>query len=138
MNDTRKQLNNMIHEREKLEKQVSMANTSQHTLRIRESIAFNKIQEALNLAEVAISEKNAALVREKDITGELDEPEMVSVSMVAENQTLASQTDECNQLATTISRVMEEAGNKVDNDVDELKRKFNEKIRKLENVIRKV
>lgn len=40
-------------------------------LRSREDITFAKVQEALNIADAAISEKNDALKREKDIQGEV-------------------------------------------------------------------
>lgn len=46
--------------------------------------------------------------------------------------------DECDQLAVTISRVMEEAGNKVENEVEEIKTKYMERIKCLENTIKRL
>ena len=38
---------------------------------LRESTAHKKVQDAIQMVEVAIAEKNAALQREKEIRGEL-------------------------------------------------------------------
>lgn len=43
--------------------------STQKTYRLREIVAYNKIQEALNIAETAIAEKNEALSKEKEIRG---------------------------------------------------------------------
>lgn len=61
----------ILREKERLEQQVAISASAQNTYRIREAIAYGKIQEAIILAETAIAEKKAALVREKDIRGNL-------------------------------------------------------------------
>lgn len=68
--NSKTEIANIMREREHLEQTVALALMTQKEYRIRESIAYNKIQEALNIAEVAIAEKNAALVRENEIRGE--------------------------------------------------------------------
>lgn len=46
--------------------------------------------------------------------------------------------EECDQLALTISRVMEEAGGKVDDNMDEMKSDYTKRMQKLEGIIKKV
>lgn len=46
--------------------------------------------------------------------------------------------EECDRLASTIGRVMEEAGERVDSNIDELKREYTEKLRKMEILLKKV
>lgn len=46
--------------------------------------------------------------------------------------------EECDQLALTISRVMEEAGGKVDDNMDEMKSDYTKRMQKLEEIIKKV
>lgn len=60
----------ILRERERLEQQIAVSESAQKAYRMREMIAYSKIQEALNVAEAAIAEKNAALTREKDIRGD--------------------------------------------------------------------
>lgn len=47
-------------------------------------------------------------------------------------------SDERDQLAISITQVMEEAGNKVESDVEIIKKKYNDKIRALRNVLSEV
>lgn len=47
-------------------------------------------------------------------------------------------SEECDRLASTIGRVMEEAGDRVDNNIDELKREYTDKLRKMEILLKKV
>lgn len=47
-------------------------------------------------------------------------------------------TDECEQLALTVSRVMEEAGDKVEGNIDEIKTNYSQRMNKLEDIIKKV
>lgn len=46
--------------------------------------------------------------------------------------------DECDQLALTIGKVMEEAGNKVEGNIDEIKTDYTQRMHKLEDIIKKV
>lgn len=51
---------------------------------------------------------------------------------------LSSFLDECDQFAMTIGRVMEEASEKVDGNIGELKTDYARKLQKLEDIIKKV
>lgn len=46
--------------------------------------------------------------------------------------------DECDQLALTIGKVMEEAGDKVEGNIDEIKTNYSQRMCKLEDIIKKV
>lgn len=46
--------------------------------------------------------------------------------------------DECDQLALTIGRVMEEAGEKVEVNIDEIKSTYTQRLQKFEDIIKKV
>lgn len=46
--------------------------------------------------------------------------------------------DECDQFAMTIGRVMEEASDKVEGNIDEIKADYVKKLQKLEDIIKKV
>lgn len=46
--------------------------------------------------------------------------------------------DECDRLAVQISRVMEEAGEKVEGNLEEIRMTYSKKIQKLEDVVKKV
>lgn len=46
--------------------------------------------------------------------------------------------EECDYLALTIGEVMEDAASKVEKDIDDIKTKYLEKIKKLEDTISKV
>ncbi|CAD7085162.1 unnamed protein product [Hermetia illucens] len=73
----------------------------------REKMALEKVQEALTIAECAIVEKEDALNREKAIR------------------------EECNQLATTIGQVMEDAAQKVERNVNDIKKQYERQIKHL-------
>lgn len=46
--------------------------------------------------------------------------------------------DECDQLALTIGRVMEEAGEQVEGNFDEIKTIYTQRLHRLESIINKV
>lgn len=46
--------------------------------------------------------------------------------------------DECDRLAVQINRVMEEAGEKVDGNLEEIRMTYSKKIQRLEDVVNKV
>lgn len=46
--------------------------------------------------------------------------------------------DECDQLALTIGRIMEEAGDKMEGNIDEIKITYSQRMQKLEDIIKKV
>lgn len=46
--------------------------------------------------------------------------------------------DECDQLALTIGRIMEEAGDKMEGNIDEIKITYSQRMQKLEEIIKKV
>lgn len=46
--------------------------------------------------------------------------------------------DECDQLTLTVSKVMEEAGDKVEGNIDEIKTNYTQRMSRLENIIKKV
>lgn len=71
MKHTEGQMLRIARERDALEKECALLRISQKDCKIREDIAYAKIREALNVAEIAISEKNEALKREKDIQGDV-------------------------------------------------------------------
>lgn len=61
----------IVREKQRLEQEIAVLITAQKAYRMREAMAHSKIQEALNVAEAAIAEKNAAIQREKDIKGSI-------------------------------------------------------------------
>lgn len=101
----------------------------------RETIAYAKIQDALQMVESALAEKNAALQREKEIRGESYANSLFISNLIHH---FGLYTDECDQLALTIGRVMEEAGDKVEGNIDEIKSNYSQRMNKLEDIIKKV
>lgn len=69
----------------------------------REQSALQKVQEALNIAEAAVADKEEALKRERVVK------------------------EECDNIASTIGQVMEEAARKVEKDMEAIKNKYIEK-----------
>lgn len=59
----------ILRENERLGQEIAISKSAQKAYRIREVMAYAKIQEAIGVAEAAITEKNAAVQREKDIKG---------------------------------------------------------------------
>lgn len=46
-------------------------------------------------------------------------------------------SEECDQLALTIGRVMEEAGDKMEGNIGEIKSNYSHRLNRLENIIKK-
>lgn len=69
----------------------------------REKCALQKVQEALSIAEAAVVDKEDAQKRERVVK------------------------EECDNLASTIGQVMDEAAKKVETDMDALRKRFSEK-----------
>lgn len=69
----------------------------------REQNALQKVQEALAIAEAAVVDKDVALKREKVLK------------------------EECDNIASTIGQVMDEAARKVEKDMETMRRKYTEK-----------
>lgn len=59
----------MLRQRGELERRLAKSNAALAEQMERETKALQKVQEVLQLAEVAIAEKNAAMQREKDTKG---------------------------------------------------------------------
>lgn len=59
----------LIKNRMELEECLNKANAIAREHMIRETEAIRKVQEALHVAETAMLEKNASLIRERDISG---------------------------------------------------------------------
>ena len=60
-----------MYDRIELEKKLKKSNLYLKEHMSRETVALNKIQEVLEIAEAAINEKNKALQREKETKGEI-------------------------------------------------------------------
>ncbi|XP_031618135.1 interactor of constitutive active ROPs 2, chloroplastic-like [Contarinia nasturtii] len=101
-------------ERDEYKKQMKSLSELHKQYQVRETVAHTKIQDALHMVEAALAEKHAALQREKEIR------------------------DECDQLALTIGRVMEEAGEKVEVNIDEIKSNYAQRLQKFEDIIKKL
>lgn len=141
MKNTEAQMLRILRERDALERECTLLQLARREGKIREEVVYAKMQEALNVAEIAIAEKTEALKREKDIQGVyLLVFCFFSTFISLELQFLLTQnlTDECDQLAITIGRVMEEAGNKVECDIEEIRRKYKEKIKCLEDTVKRM
>lgn len=59
-------------ERDEYKKQLKSFCELHKQYQIRESIAHTKLQDALQMIEAALAERNAAMIREKEIRGEWD------------------------------------------------------------------
>ncbi|XP_037030470.1 uncharacterized protein PFB0145c-like, partial [Bradysia coprophila] len=77
----------------------------------REQEALAKVQELLNITDLAIAEKNATLLREKDIR------------------------DDCDHLTSSIAEVFEEAANKVEKERTETEKRHMDSVKQFEEII---
>lgn len=68
--NAKSQINCLVTEKSRLEALLEKSNKSLQEHIIRETEAISKVQEALNLAESALIEKDACLAREKESRGE--------------------------------------------------------------------
>ncbi|XP_055323912.1 uncharacterized protein LOC129578801 isoform X2 [Sitodiplosis mosellana] len=114
LRDNRFETTELRKERDAYKKQLKSYCELHKQYQLRESIAHTKMHDALQMIETALAEKNAAMLREKEIR------------------------DECDQLALTIGKVMEEAGDKVEGNIDEIKTNYTQRMHKLEDIIKKV
>lgn len=67
--DSKNKNSELIKNRMELEECLNKANAIAREHMIRETEAIRKVQEALQVAETAMLEKNASLIRERDISG---------------------------------------------------------------------
>lgn len=72
LRQNRLQIMGLRRERDNFEKRYMEMCEIHKQYQVRESINYSKIQDALNVAETAINEKNAALEREKEIRGKFN------------------------------------------------------------------
>lgn len=121
-------------DRDECKNQLRVLSEQQKQYQLRESMAHAKMEDAIQMVEAAIAEKNEALQREKEIRGKL----IKFCNLKNQGNNLLFCIDECDQLALTIARVMEEAGDKVDTNIDEIKSDYSQRMQKLEAIIKKV
>lgn len=69
LNNAKSQIVEIMRERRNLEQRVQFSTTTLREHMNRETEALAKIQEVLHIADDAIAEKNSALLREKEIRG---------------------------------------------------------------------
>lgn len=132
-------------ERDDYKAQFKLFCEQQKQYQLRESTAHAKIQEAIQTVEIAIAEKNAALQREKEIRGTFSlslDSHLLLVPCRGWNWFQSNPRiffiDECDQLALTIGRIMEEAGDRMEGNIDEIKINYSQRMQKLEDIIKKV
>lgn len=70
LRDNRYETTELRKERDEYKKQLKTFCELHKQYQIRESIAHTKMQDALQMIEAALAEKNAAMLREKEIRGE--------------------------------------------------------------------
>lgn len=90
-----------------MEKSLKNAKLSIEERFRREQVALQKVQEALAIAEGAVADKEEALKREKIVK------------------------EECDNIASTIGHIMDEAARKVEKDMEAIRKKYLEKERVL-------
>ncbi|XP_054736105.1 cilia- and flagella-associated protein 57 isoform X2 [Anastrepha obliqua] len=98
-------LNESTRQTKELQISLKMAKSAIEERYEREKCALQKVQEALSIAEAAVADKEDAQKREQVVK------------------------EECDNLASTIGQVMDEAAKKVEKDMEDLRRKFCEKER---------
>lgn len=142
LRDNRFETSELKKERDAYRKQLKSYCESQKQYQIRESIVHTKLQDALQMIEAALEERNAAMQREKEIRGEFlfltFFPRNKFMNKTMANFYFRFDADECDQLALTIGKVMEEAGDKVEGNIDEIKNNYTQRMHKLEDIIKKV
>lgn len=97
------QLSEQTNQRNEFEKSLNLSKRVIEERFEREKNALQKVQEALAIAETAVADKEEAQKREQVVK------------------------EECDNLASTIGQVMDEAARKVEQDMEALKKKFSEK-----------
>uniref|UniRef100_W8BGP0 Uncharacterized protein n=1 Tax=Ceratitis capitata TaxID=7213 RepID=W8BGP0_CERCA len=99
----RAKLNESVQQTKELQLSLKMAKNAIEERYEREKCALQKVQEALSIAEAAVVDKEDAQKRERVVK------------------------EECDNLASTIGQVMDEAAKKVETDMDALRKRFSEK-----------
>lgn len=97
-----------------LQKSLKVSNQVIETKLKREQKALQKVQEALTIAEAAEADKQEALRRERIVK------------------------EECDNIASTIGHVMDEAARKVEQDMEAIKHKYIEKEKNLNELQNKL
>ncbi|XP_065371944.1 putative leucine-rich repeat-containing protein DDB_G0290503 [Calliphora vicina] len=97
------QLNETERHNNELQKSLKISRQSIEERLKREQSALQKVQEALNIAETAVADKEIALKRERVVK------------------------EECENIASTIGQVMDEAARKVEKDMEAIKNKYFDK-----------
>ncbi|XP_017475879.1 PREDICTED: M protein, serotype 5 isoform X1 [Rhagoletis zephyria] len=100
-------LNESTRQTKELQLSLQLAKSAIEERYEREKCALQKVQEALSIAEAAVADKEDAQKREQVVK------------------------EECDNLASTIGQVMDEAAKKVEKDMEDLRRKFSGKERSL-------
>lgn len=117
-NDTisklKEQLQEMNKVNQELQKSLSHSKVSLEDRFKREQDALQKVQEALSIAEAAVADKDEVLKREKVLK------------------------EECDNIASTIGQVMDEAARRVEQDMESIRNKYHEKEKVLLEERRKV
>lgn len=103
-----------MQQRNDLEKQLSHTKVQLQEYIDRESMFFTKIQEVLQLADVAMMERSTAERRELDTR------------------------DECEHLATTIGQVMEEAATACERSIHNWQKQYEQRIKQFRDQINKL
>ncbi|XP_037810950.1 tropomyosin [Lucilia sericata] len=101
------QLDETERHNKELQKSLKISRQSIEERLKREQSALQKVQEALNIAEAAVADKEEALKRERVVK------------------------EECDNIASTIGQVMDEAARKVEKDMEAIKNKYIDKERLL-------
>lgn len=69
LRENRFEITELKKERDEYKKQVKLLSEQQRQYQIRESIAHTKVHDAIQMVEVALAEKTAAIQREQEIRG---------------------------------------------------------------------
>lgn len=70
MRENRAEVNELKRDRDVYKKKYLLCCEENKKIQIRESAAYSKVQDAVQMVDVAINERNAAIQREKEIQGE--------------------------------------------------------------------
>lgn len=88
LRENRFEITELKRERDEYKKQVKLLSEQQRQCQIRESIAHTKVHDAIQMVEVALAEKTAAIQREKEIRGELNRNQTMQNPLVNESISL--------------------------------------------------
>lgn len=110
----RKQLEETTKVNLELQKSLKLSKAALEERFKKEQSALQKVQEALAIAEAAVADKDEVLKREKVLK------------------------EECDNIASTIGQVMDEAARRVEQDMESIRNKYHEKERILNEEKQKV